>query len=272
MKQNAPAPSPEPEVLAVRMDVIETAAQEAARRVWNMRHEFVAREKRPDDWVTDADREADRLIREAKNRFFPGDGWLSEESLESSETDTFTWVVDPIDGTHEYVTGNPEHSVSIGLVWKGRAIGGAIAHPPSGVLMAGSIRTGLRPAETSHLPGGRGHEAGWRILVSRTDLGQERYSSWPSHLRLTPVGSIAYKLALVAYGEGDATVSITSKHPWDVMGGFAILQAVGIMPMFLDGNEHPLPSTNQAVPPFVVARDPSLAQELLTEARRIWKR
>ena len=259
---------PEPDALISRMRVIEAAALKAAQRVWALHERFVAEEKKPGDWVTDADRDADRLIREEQNRHFPQDGWLSEESLEISRPGTFTWIVDPIDGTHEFVSGNPEHAVSIGLVWEGKAVGGAVAHPPSGVLMAGSVAGGLRPAETRNLPGARQKEKGLRILVSRTDLARERFSKWSGSFPLTPVGSIAYKLALVAYGEGDAIVSITGKNPWDITGGFAILQASGITPRYLDGRDHPLPSTNLRIPPFVIARDPLLAEQLLEAARQ----
>jgi len=262
-------PAPSSEALAARMGVIERVAVEAAGTVWTMRDRFVAEEKRPDDWVTDADRAADRMIRAARDRHFPEDGWLSEESLTESAAGAFTWVVDPIDGTREFLTGSPEHAVSIGLIWRGLAVGGAVAHPPSGVLMAGSLGTGCRPADTRRLPGGREERPGLRILVSRTDIGHDRFAGWPGELPLTPVGSIAYKLALVAYGEGDAVVSITGKHPWDVIGGFGVLYAAGIEPRFIDGHDHALPSTNERVPPFVVARDPSLANDLLAAARRL---
>jgi len=139
--------------------------------------------------------------------------------------------------------------------------------------MAGSVDEGCRPADTRNLPGARGGETGLRILVSRTDVGRERFSGWPEELPLAAVGSIAYKLALVAYGEGDAVVSLTGKSAWDVAGGFGVLRAVGLSPRFLDGQDRPLPSTNERVPPFIVARDPSLADTLLDAAqhqRRRW--
>ena len=265
--------APDPKALAARMRAIEAAAREAAAEVWALHDHVAAEEKRPDDWVSEADRVADRLIRAVRDRRCPDDGWLSEESLSASAAGAFTWVVDPIDGTREFLTGCPEHAVSIGLLWEGTAVGGAVAHPPSGVLMAGSVDEGCRPADTRNLPGARGGETGLRILVSRTDVGRERFSGWPEELPLAAVGSIAYKLALVAYGEGDAVVSLTGKSAWDVAGGFGVLRAVGLSPRFLDGQDHPLPSTNERVPPFIVARDPSLAQTLLDAAqhqRRRW--
>lgn len=254
--------------LAERLKAAEEAARTAAAAVWALRDRFVAAEKRPDDWVTDADREADRLIRDVKDRRFPDDGWLSEESLTGTSAGAFTWVVDPIDGTREFVAGNPEHAVSIGLVWRGSAVGGVIAHPPSGTVMSGSVEEGLRPIPTTSLSARRDLHAGPRILVSRSDTAQSRFTGWPADVPITPVGSIAYKLALLAYGECDAVVSLTGKRPWDVMGGFALLRAAGLTPRFLDGRDHPMPADNRRLPGFVVAREAPLADRLFSAAQQ----
>ncbi|MFZ5861906.1 MAG: inositol monophosphatase family protein [Nitrospirota bacterium] len=263
-----PAASPEwRDAVDGRLTAVIDAAREASAAVWTMRDRFTALEKRPNDWVTDADRAADQLIRSVKDKRFPEDGWLSEESLVDSASGAFTWVVDPIDGTREFVEGLPEYAVSIGLVWQGRAVAGAIAHPPSGTVMAGAITTGLRPTDTASLPGARGRSAALRILVSRSDLARDRFRGWREDLPLTAVGSIAYKLALVAYGEADAIVSVTGKNPWDVVGGFGLLRAAGIAPRFLDGQVHATPSINERLPPFIVTRTTELDARLFNEAR-----
>jgi myo-inositol-1(or 4)-monophosphatase len=262
-----PASSEWQDALATRLDAVVDASRDAAAAVWAMRDRFTAQEKRPNDWVTDADSAADLMIRRVKDGRFPQDGWLSEESLGRSASGAFTWVVDPIDGTREFVEGLSEYSVSIGLVWQGHAVAGAVAHPPSGVVMAGAVTSGLRTADTSALPGARGRTTGLRILVSRTDLSRDRFAGWRDDLPLTAVGSIAYKLALVAYGEADAVVSVTGKHPWDVVGGFGLLRAAGIVPRFLDAREHPIPAVNERLPPFIVARDQVIDARLLGEAQ-----
>ncbi|MFZ5875759.1 MAG: inositol monophosphatase family protein [Nitrospirota bacterium] len=255
------------EAVSTRLDAVIDAAREAAAAVWTMRDRFTAEEKRPNDWVTDADRAADQVIHRVKDKRFPEDGWLSEESLVDSASGAFTWVVDPIDGTREFVEGLPEYAVSIGLVWQGHAVAGAIAHPPSGVVMAGAVTTGLRQAATAALPGARGRHTGLRILVSRSDLSRDRFRGWTKELPLTAVGSIAYKLALVAYGEADAVVSVTGKNPWDVVGGFGLLRAAGIVPHFLDAREHTIPAVNERLLPFIVTRDPDIGSRLFAEAQ-----
>ncbi len=258
--------------IEARLIAMERAARDAGRAVWELRDRFVAEEKRPNDWVTDADRAADRIIRAAKDAQFPEDGWLSEESLVDSVQGAFTWVVDPIDGTREFVEGLPEYAVSIGLAWGDRVVAGSVVHPPSGVVMAGAVTTGCRSAETRALPGARPDTTHLRILVSRTDLSRNRFAGWRADLPLTAIGSIAYKLALVAYGEADAVVSVTRKSPWDVVGGFGVLGAAGLAPRFLDERSHWTPSANKSLPPFIVARTPEIEHRLFTEAQEHAKR
>lgn len=258
--------------IEARLIAMARAAHDASRAVWELRDRFVAEEKRPNDWVTDADHAADRMIRAAKDAQFPNDGWLSEESPVDSAQGAFTWVVDPIDGTREFVEGLPEYAVSIGLAWRDRVVAGAIAHPPSGVVMAGAVTSGRRSADTGALPGARAGRTQLRILVSRTDLSRNRFSGWREDLPLTALGSIAYKLALVAYGEADAVVSVTRKNPWDVVGGFGVLEAAGIAPRFLDERSRWMPSANKSLPPFIVARTPEIERRLFAEAQEHAKR
>jgi myo-inositol-1(or 4)-monophosphatase len=249
---------------------MEDAARDAARAVWALRDRFVAEEKRPNDWVTDADRAADQMIRAAKDAHFPEDGWLSEESLLDSVPGAFTWVVDPIDGTREFVEGLPEYRFR--SAWcGGTAWSPGRSRTRPAVLMAGAITTAAdRP---THGPAGaRADATGLRILVSRTDLSNDRFAGWRPDLPLTAIGSIAYKLALVAYAEADAVVSVTPKSPWDIVGGFGVLAAAGLTPRFLDERDHMTPATNEPLPPFIVARTSDVERRLLIEAQAHAKR
>src|SRR5207245_1672576 len=81
------------------------------------------------DPVTEADRQVDRLLRE--NLLRNGEGWLSEESVDDASrlTRSRVWVVDPLDGTREFVAGIPESCASIRLVYDGRRVAGATSNP-----------------------------------------------------------------------------------------------------------------------------------------------
>ena len=121
--------------------------------------EVAARHKQGDDPVTEADTTVDTLLRE----FLPrnGDGWLSEETRDDHVRleRRRVWVVDPLDGTREFVTGIPEWCVSIGLVVDGEPVAGGICNPVTGETIVGARGLGVtlngRPATVSRPPDAR---------------------------------------------------------------------------------------------------------------------
>ena len=95
------------------------------------------------DPVTALDREINRTLHE--NLPAEGEGWLSEESRDDPDRLRCSriWVVDPIDGTREFVEGIPEWCVSVALVEDHRAVAGGILNPSTGEMFLGSMKTGL---------------------------------------------------------------------------------------------------------------------------------
>jgi len=83
------------------------------------------------DLVSEADREAEQLIVGALSKAFPDDGFLGEEGGASNLDADAIWVIDPIDGTHNFLTGVPFWCISIGLVVSGKSVLGLIYHPPA---------------------------------------------------------------------------------------------------------------------------------------------
>jgi myo-inositol-1(or 4)-monophosphatase len=190
--------------------------------------------------VTEADRMVDATLRELLPR--DGEGWLSEESVDDpSRLDcSRVWIVDPLDGTKEFVHGLPEWCVSVGLVVDGRPVAGGIANPATDQIIVGSLETGVtlngKPVQAS----GRASLEGAVVLASRseTDRGEwDRFSGQAFEWR--PMGSVAYKLALVAAGLVDATWTLVPKHEWDVAAGAALVEAAGGVVTGLHGG--PLP-------------------------------
>ena len=122
------------------------------------------------DPVTEADRAVDAVLR--KELLRDGEGWLSEESVDdlSRLERERVWVVDPLDGTREFVAGIPEFCVSIALVEHGRAIAGGICNPATGETFVGSLKSGLnynsRPAHVSQ----RKNLEGALVLASRSEI------------------------------------------------------------------------------------------------------
>src|SRR5216684_657298 len=95
------------------------------------------------DPVTEADRAVDAVLRQ--NMLRDGEGWLSEESVDdvSRLSKSRVWVVDPLDGTREFVQGVPEFCVSIGFVEDGRPVAGGICNPATNETIIGSIDSGV---------------------------------------------------------------------------------------------------------------------------------
>lgn len=198
---------------------------------------YETKEERGDP-LTEADLAVDRVLRETLPR--EGEGWLSEETADDpGRLDRRRcWVVDPIDGTREFVQGIPEWCVSVGLVEDGVAVAGGILNPATGERVVGSLETGVT-LNGSAVPAldDRGL-AGARVFASRSEVGRgewDRFEEAP--FEVVPCGSVAYKLALVAAGLCDATWTLVPKHEWDVAAGAALVRAAGLTVIHVDGTE-----------------------------------
>ena len=188
----------------------------------------------------------------------PGDGWVSEETVDDSTRldRDIVWIVDPLDGTREFIDGLPEFCTSIAAVADGIPIVGGIINPAADLEIVGGLGIGLTcngiPVERTR-PGVINDT---RVLASRTEVGRGRWEMVEAAgIEVKPMGSVAYKMARVAAGFDWATWTPVPKHEWDVAGGAALLKAAGGTTVGLDGREltfnraHPLLDGVIAVPP-----------------------
>jgi len=180
------------------------------------------------DPVTEADRAVDALLRETLLR--DGEGWLSEETADNPVRldKERVWIVDPLDGTREFVMGLPEFAVSIGYVESGVAVAGGIYNPATQETFLGAIDAGVlynrQPVRASQ----RTALEGALILASRSEVKRGDWKPFEDgRFRIQPMGSIAYKLALVAAGRADVSFTLTPKNEWDVMAGVALVKSAG---------------------------------------------
>jgi myo-inositol-1(or 4)-monophosphatase len=190
-----------------------------------------------DDPITEADRVANGVLSDILVR--DGEGWLSEESADDLTRlkKARVWVVDPIDGTREFVAGIPEWCVSIGLIENGQAIAGGICNPSTGETFLGSLGSGVTYNGNEACASRRKTLSGATVLASRSEVKRgdwERFRNGPFAIR--PMGSVAYKLALVAAGLADATWTLYPKHEWDVAAGVALVKAAGGFAQELDNS------------------------------------
>lgn len=177
------------------------------------------------DPVSDVDEDVERLIRERVTAAFPGHDVLGEESEERPGRDhDVVWTIDPIDGTTNFVNGFPIFSASIGVLWRGVPVVGAVWCSTSHALRTGvyHARRGgplSFDAETfvpALNPAVRRRLVGLGSGVDATGL--------PGDVRRT--GSAAVECAFVAAGLLAAT-RLDSPNLWDVAGGFPLLLAAG---------------------------------------------
>ncbi len=215
------------------------------------------------DPVTEADRAVDAVLRQ--NLLRDGEGWLSEETVDDlSRLDkSRVWVVDPLDGTREFVQGIPEFCVSIGYVENGRPVAGGICNPATNETIIGAIDCGVMYNGKPANPSQRTTLKGSLILASRSEVKRGEWQQFQSgEYQIRPMGSVAYKLGLVSAGLADVTFTLTPKNEWDVAAGAALVASAGGFVCTLEST--PL-QCNQKSPLLtgLLASGPFLKEELL---------
>jgi len=255
--------------LAAERDLAVRAAREAGAivRHWYERPITVT-EKGPDHPLTRADLEANACIRDHVSTAFPDDGWLSEETADSSErlSRRRVWVVDPLDGTKEFIQHIPEFCVCIALVEAGRPILGVSYNPATDRLYvavrgAGTTLNG-EPARVST----QASLADAVVMASRSEDKRREWDPFKPLMRVTLTGSVAFKLAELSTGNGDATFTLTPKNEWDICAGSILVEEAGGRVTGLEGE--PL-VFNQASPlrPGMIASNGVLHDALLRVTR-----
>src|SRR6202167_1373793 len=182
-----------------------------------------------DNPVTSADLEADTALREHLSRAFPDYGWLSEETVDNAArlSRRRVWIVDPLDGTKEFIKGIPEFVVAIALAEDGVPVLGVTYNPikrelfwaarGAGCALNGAPVTVSDTAKLDHAS----------ILASRSETSRGEWKAYEGSITVRAIGSVAYKLALVAAGQADATFTLTPKNEWDIASGAALIAAAG---------------------------------------------
>ncbi|WP_165165109.1 inositol monophosphatase family protein [Corynebacterium qintianiae] len=189
------------------------------------------------DPVTVVDKASEELIvgEIAKRR--PGDGILGEEGTDTASTTGVEWIIDPIDGTVNFLYGVPHYAVSIGVVVDGELAAGAVCNPATGELFtaaAGQGATLTLGTETTRLRASAATEVA-RCLVAtgfsyssewRADQANILTSVLPAVRDIRRAGSAALDLCAVAAGRVDAYYE-HGTHPWDYAAGALIASESG---------------------------------------------
>lgn len=180
------------------------------------------------DVVTQVDRKVSDVLRHILQR--QGEGWLSEEDVDDQARlgRQVVWIVDPLDGTREFVDAIPEWCISIGLVVDGMAVAGGVCNPATGELFLGALGSGVTCNGHPAHPSQRTDLDGAVVLASRQEYKRGEWARFEGKgFSVRKTGSVAYKLALVSAGLADATWTLSPKHEWDVAAGVALVNSAG---------------------------------------------
>lgn len=191
--------------------------------------------------VTEIDKKAEEIIVEKIKTHFPSHGILGEEETKENLERDYIWIIDPLDGTHNYIRNIDIFGVSIGLVYKGKFILGVIYMPQEDELYVGEKDNGA-------------YKNGKKISVSLRKNLKECSISFDSSIRYAPsrmlkdldklaknvfnirmFGSSARTLSYIAEGKLDAAIEYNDK-PWDFAAGVCLIEEAGGKFTDLEGN------------------------------------
>ncbi len=225
MSDPDPTPSYAAE-LAVAEDAARSAGAILQRYAENgVRYGFKQHQEWRREVVSEADLAADDAIRHAILAAFPHDAWLSEEHPDDGArlAHSRVWIVDPLDGTREFLSGVPEYAVSIALVVDGLPVLGVVFNPAKDQLVA-DRHPGL--AADGALAAAAALSDSY-LLVGRGEWRWGGMPPVPAGTRVLPIGSIAYRLALLSRGTGGLIFTVTDRSEWDIAAGVALASAAG---------------------------------------------
>lgn len=238
-------------------------------RAWQGR--FQTREKGVCDLVTDADLASQKAVQDVITLRYPHHAFLGEEQVTKSypqDSDQLTWIVDPLDGTTNYVHGYPNYAVSVAVARGSELLAGVIYDPLRDECFAAAAGNGAR-CNGSRLKVSDTTSLGNSLVAVSLPARVQRDS--PDLLDFVEVvqvcqavrrsGSAALNLALVASGALDAFWA-THIQPWDVAAGILLIQEAGGIVTARDGGSFDLWN-----PHFVASAGQALHRELLQALR-----
>jgi myo-inositol-1(or 4)-monophosphatase len=220
---------------------------------------------RDENWLTQADSESDEILKRRLLGAFPDDGWLSEETADTKArlAKRRVWIVDPLDGTREFTLKVPEFCVCVALVEDGRPVVGVEYNPATDQLYSAALGAGTTLNGAPVRVSGTQHVSLAKVLASRSEDKRGEWDPFKPYCHVILTGSVAFKLAEIAAGNGDATFTLTPKNEWDICAGTILVEEAGGRVTGLDGR--PL-VFNQASPlrPGMIASNRALHDGLMS--------
>ncbi len=225
---------------------------------------ILVEKKGHNDFVSETDKKAEQIIINTILKAFPNHNIMGEESGLNDRNSDFTWIIDPIDGTTNYIHGHPQYCVSIAVKEGNKIVCGVIYDPNRNDIYTAELGKGARLNDS-------------RIRVSKTinladsllatgfptydlsfldrymDIFKEMIKSTSGQRR---AGSAALDLAYVASGIVDGFWEFNLK-PWDIAAGYLLVKEAGGLICDFDGEQNMFESGN------IIAANPKLVPQIL---------
>jgi myo-inositol-1(or 4)-monophosphatase len=243
----------------------EEAARAGGKELLAWRGRFRVREKGVRDFVTDADHASQAAIQQVIARRFPEHGFVGEEHAALPESGaTYTWVVDPLDGTTNYMHGYPHYAVSVAVARGSEVLAGVVYDPVAEKCFAARAGAGAWCDGTRLWPSQARQVSEALVAVSLPARVRREDTDLLDFVKAVQMcqgvrrsGSAALNLAYVASGALDAFWA-AHIHPWDVAAGVLLVREAGGVASGRNGAEFDLWD-----PHFVVAATEELRRELI---------
>ncbi|MGO9170456.1 MAG: 3'(2'),5'-bisphosphate nucleotidase CysQ [Rhodomicrobium sp.] len=255
--------------LAQDFDLLRKTAQEAASLALSFWGRPVSQERKPDgSSVSEADKAVDRLLAARLASARPDYGWLSEESPEHTSrlAARRVWVLDPIDGTRDFLQGGSDWTVALSLVEDGTPVLAAVINPVRGEVFEAQAGAGAYLNAQRITTSRQNALAGARVAVSAAALTKKPWRApWPGAIAVG-ANSTIYRMALVASARADVSFALSPKWEWDIAAGALLVSEAGGTVTSVSGAPLAFNSAEAKVQGFVAAA-PDLHQMLIERWR-----
>ena len=220
------------------------------------RNDYEIKEKGYHNPVTTADKEADFFLKSELTNARPNYGWLSEETVDSEDRlrKERVWIVDPLDGTKEFIEGVPQFVVSVALVENGVPIIGVLHNPVTKETFHASKDNGTYFEDAIYNCSVKESTTDMVMLNSRSETRKGLWEPHKYHFKkLKPIGSVAYKMGLTATGKADIFATLRPKNEWDICAGTCLINEAGGKVINLNGEKITFNNRKTLIEPGLIA-------------------
>ncbi|MEE2694968.1 MAG: 3'(2'),5'-bisphosphate nucleotidase CysQ [Pseudomonadota bacterium] len=247
-------------------EISKKAIFEAGQLAKDYKKKISVRYKSKNQPVTNADIAIDNFLKSFFKDQTPSIGWVSEETKDNKSrfsSDLF-WCLDPIDGTRSYINGKPEYTISLALIKRNKPIIGYILNPETEEFFFAKENCGAFCNNKKILVNENQNISSLKYGISSSEIKKLEKYDFLENQNILRMGSIAYKIALVAKGKIDVAISFTKKNDWDLAASDLILKEAGGKINKISGEDIIYNSSHMTID-SVIASNIKLMQKLNTK-------